>query len=406
MSTTATVGLALLGFVVGFFIAAYFSQSRVRNLAAAHSARINALQSELDIRTDELADAQTKLEAEQAARKSEQEAAQGDASDLTAQLKIVRAQLEEFQSEAGDLEDRLNAAEAHILSSEAEMAQNRTDITQWSGAYAELRATYNRLSAEHREIEDRRQQLEDDVALRRSEMEELSLRLETLQNAQTLQLEVSSVDPDQTMTVIALARAESEAARRRSEAELTEVRSRLSAMRYSVNVLTAAGAELAAQVAAQNVIDLGAEFAALPEAARAAVDAPLDADAAREELADLRGVITDWFAALRESLPYDDATLRAFGGESATSRIVAAATIDAAAERIDLAPDGDAQAGEWDDSGEPTYDAAPNEDETIPHAVMLAAIKAVTTTRIEHGATRQIELASELADRQARLIPT
>jgi len=43
MSTTLTIGLTLLGFLGGFVIAAFFSQSRVRNLEAAHSARVNAL---------------------------------------------------------------------------------------------------------------------------------------------------------------------------------------------------------------------------------------------------------------------------------------------------------------------------------------------------------------------------
>ncbi len=397
MSTTLTIGLTLLGFLVGFVIAAFFSQSRVRNLEAGHAARVNALQSDLDKRTQELASARAALESEQANRRSQLETAQGEATDLTAQLNIVRAQLEEFQAEAGEMEDRLNAAEARILSSEAELMQNRTDITQWSGAYSQLKATHSRLSAENKEMQERRRRLEEELAERRGEMEALSVRLEALQSAQLLPAEMGGSDTRQTVAAIALARADAEGALRRREAELTEVRSRLSAMRYSVNVLTAAGAELAAQVASQNVIDL--EPLPPPAAASAAaLGAPLSAEAAREELADLHGVIADWFGAVRKSLPYDAATLRAFGGESASVRLGATpVTIDALVNIGDIA-----------DAGEDTRAAAralPIEagDAALPHTVMLAAIKAVTATRMDRAATRQVELAHELAARQRDL---
>ncbi len=394
MSTTLTIGLTLLGFLVGFVIAAFFSQSRVRNLEAGHAARVNALQSDLDKRTQELASARAALESEQADRRSLLETAQGEATDLTAQLNIVRAQLEEFQAEAGEMEDRLNAAEARILSSEAELMQNRTDITQWSGAYSQLKATHSRLSSENKEMQERRRRLEDELAERRIEMEALSVRLEALQSAQLLPVELGGSDARQTVGAIALARADAEGALRRREAELTEVRSRLSAMRYSVNVLTAAGAELAAQVASQNVIDL--EQLPPPAAASAAATgAPLSAEAAHEELADLHGVIADWFGAVRKFLPYDAATLRAFGGESASARLGATPlTIDALGDVADAGEDPRAAAR-----------AQPIEagDAAIPHTVMLAAIKAVTTTRMDHAAARHIELAHELASRQRDL---
>ncbi len=311
----------------------------------------------------------------------------------------MRAQLEEFQSEAGEMEDRLNAAEAHILSSEAEMAQNRTDLTQWSGAYAQLKATHSRLATENKEIQERRRRLEEELSERRSEMDALSARLEALQSAQFLPAEMGGSDAQQTVAAIALARADSEATLRRREAELSEVRSRLSSMRYSVNVLTAAGAELAAQVASQNVIDLEPLATALPAAHRAqqpmALGAPLSADATREELDDLRGVISDWFGAVRSTLPYDAATLRAFGGKPAAARLGGPpVTIDSAGGPEDAS----------DDDGLSSAVRLEGEDDNaIPHAVMLAAIKAVTATRMDRAASRQVELARELADRQRDL---
>ncbi len=75
MSTTLTIGLTLVGFLVGFVIAALFSQSRVRNLESSHATRLSALQADLDKRTAELATARTELEAEQADRVSALEAA-------------------------------------------------------------------------------------------------------------------------------------------------------------------------------------------------------------------------------------------------------------------------------------------------------------------------------------------
>ena len=402
MSTTLTIGLTLLGFLVGFVIAAFFSQSRVRNLEAAHSARVNALQGDLDKRTQELASARSALEVEQAQRRSEIDAARNEANGLTAQLNIVRAQLEEFQADAGEMEDRLNAAEARILSSEAEMAQNRNDISQWSGAYAQLKATHSRLSAENSEIQERRRRLEQELAQRHGEMEALGARLEALQSAHLLPVEMGS-DAQQTVTAIALARADAESSLRRREVELSELRSRLSAMRYSINVLTSAGAELAAEVAAQNVIDLeprdGGQGDPQPVRSAATAGAPLPAAAAREELADLRGVIADWFGALRATLPYDNATLRAFGGESATTRLAAAAPvmIEGVGVTVEFAP-----SGSHTDAAPPLGAAVASEPE-IPHTVMLASIKAVTTSRLDRAASRQVELATELADSRRQL---
>jgi hypothetical protein len=398
MSTTLTIGLTLLGFLVGFVIAAFFSQSRVRNLEAGHAARLDALQADLDKRTEELAAARTSLEAEQSERRSDLEAAQVEATDLTAQLNIVRAQLEEFQADAGEMEDRLNAAEARILSDEAAIAQSRTDISQWSGAYAQLKETHGRLSAENREIQTRRRRLEEELAERHAEMEALRVRLEALQSAQTLPATLGGGDAQQTVAAISLARADADAALRRREAELSDVRSRLSAMRYSINVLTAAGAELAAEVASQNVIDLDPDEL-LPETSPFTPVAPafgtsLSAGAAHEELADLHGVIADWFAAMRNALPYDAATLRAFGGQSAARRL------DVAPPAINALLEQPADAATAPAEIPPNMEEA---DDAIPPTVMLAAIKAVTTSRMDRAAARQVELARELADRQRDL---
>ncbi len=384
-----TLAVALVAFVAGLLIAMLYAGARSRSLREAHTARVNGLQSEATAREREL----TELRATLATRTQEAETRAAELRALQSDHGIQTAQLHEVQSEMGSVEDRLNAAEARLLTADAQLADRGREVDEWGRAYSLLRTTHDTVLVEHGEAEERRRHLEDDLQAQRLELAELGARLEALQSAAALQAYPESGEPStlqQRVTAISLLKATAEAGLRRRELELSEVRSQLSALRYSINVLTSSAAELAAlaggavfgiegdaSLAAEGEPPAARRMPALPPARPAAVQA--------EELAGLEGMIADWFAELRSELPYAPGVLRAFAG----------ATPSSAAMPATLPAQVDANAS----AEEPAAPPAPIAQE-LPPALMLAAIKAAATTSLERSVNRQYALAQQLAESQ------
>ena len=174
-------------------------------------------------------------------------------------------------------------------------------------------------------------------------------------------------------------------------------------MRYSLNVLTASGAQLAEMLETQNVIDPDGTWLE-PRSAAAQTLFPLEMfrkpEAQAEELADLTGVIRDWFGDVEHRIPFDRHTMLLFGGLGYDDRFTQPAlpssipgTIDAFGDLVE-----DSETGPTI-PGRTTARPAPD----LPPAVMLAAIKAATMTALEHSATRQFEIARDLAAHRLQL---
>lgn len=392
--TSLEIGLILLGTLAGFLLAVLIMQGRAQSRAEADAHRMRGVEKQLAARDGDLSGARS----ETAAALAERDSLRAENSALTAKVGELAAQFDESQCANLDLEDRLNAAEARLLSSDAAVEQDKLDLARWSTAYAQLKLQFARLSGEQVDALERQARLEQELLVRRVELEELVSRLDALQAAQHYQLDVRTPDAaalQKTMTAVSLARSEAELALRRRDLELTELRGELTAMRYSVNILTSSAAELAAMVSRQQSEgEMGdeAEFeppapaAPLPPAAR-------EAASAGEELAGLHGIIRDWFGEIQESIPYDATTLLQFGGATNEDRYdQAPATIDIEREAGDLAArEG---AGPF---------LLPRRTADLPPSLLLAAIKASASSALERSVNRQFELAQDLARNRADL---
>lgn len=436
--STITIGLALLGFVLGAVIVALANQSRARRQSEAHEAQLHRLREEerkrernLELLHQSQAEIEAKLlEAQRASEAQERES------------EILRAQFAEEQESAYGLEDRLNAAEARVLTLEAELGEYRrqlgervAELQRHALAHDQLKAAHRRLAEAHFQSRSQRDRLVSELEGRVDELEHLQVHLDALQTTVAallhapIQLTEASTqmqeDGSQESTAIvpaqlqqiALAKAEVQAALRQRDQEVTELRSQLASMRYSLNVLTASGAALASMLeesAAES--ERGREpettlVVALPR--RASISHNLDA--VTEQLASLEGIIADWFADLSTDMPYAAELLHSFAGAGVADRFGAppnelagstALRIGQDADRMDaqvaalmrLAEDEDARL----DDAELEQLLAEGAASLAPD-VMLAAIKAANVAALRRNEARQNELLSALAEANAQI---
>jgi hypothetical protein len=397
-----TIALTLVGFVVGLVIALLYAGTRSRSMREAYTARINGLAAELGGRAAEVDELRTAL----ADRTADADAATSELRALQSELGIQKAQFEETQAEMGAIEDRLNAAEARVLSADAELADRSRQVDEWSRAYALLRATNDNIQVEHGEAEERRRRLEDDLQVQRLELAELTAKLEAMQAAASLQSDSESDEPttlQQRVAAISLLKATAESGLRRREMELAEVRNQLSALRFSINVITSSAAELAAIAGAplfgieppagSDPLDRPAHRPTVP------LREPGDRAQQAEEFAGLEGMIADWFAEIRSQLPYPPGLLRTLAGVPVTSTSVALKTAAALASDEPAAgsESADQPVDARTDALAPSQPVSPD----LPPALMLAAIKAAATHSLERSVNRQYELAARLTESEA-----
>lgn len=406
--STITLGVALLAFLLGAVIVGIAAQSRSRRQQEAHAEQVRRLREEERKRALTLESAQKTVgETEQRLQD-----AQRTIEANTRESEILRAQFAEEQEASYGLEDRLNAAEARVLSVEAELAQNRAQLQRWHAAYGQLRDSHLRLADAHHQARTRSDDLARELETGRGELGALQSRLDALQTALASALRAPlALTADETGTAalipaqiheIALAKAEVQAVLRQRESELTELRGQLAATRFSLNILSASGAELASQIASMHSAYEGeVDEVAAPLPRMLSVNS---VEAQQEQLANLEGMIADWFVDLRSDIPYTASMLRRFGGESAAVRYKdAPGQIEAAslgAEENSLAaPDAETLRA-WlveTESGGVVSESSVSPD------VMLAAIKAASMSALRRSRARQNELTAELAEAQHQL---
>lgn len=409
--STVTIGLTLLGFILGAVIVALANQSRMKRLEEAHGAQLRRMRDEEAKRISALDDAHAAIQ------RSEQEARDAQRESLNAQqeIEILRAQQSEELEAAMGLEDRLNAAEARLLTLDATSIEQEEELVRWNRAYGTLKVAHSQLVNEHNAATSRGLQLEDELSVRQQEVDALHTRLDSLQNALSLAIQsggngallaLPSGEIPGGVEAIALAKAEVQTMLRQRESELSDLRSRLSSARFSVNVLAHSGAELAA------LLNQGEEERnanALEAAALRSGQALLremGQDASAESLASLEGMIGDWFREVKPMLPWSSAMLGSFGGESVESRFD---RLESAAQEV---AEGEVDEttwtiGEWEDGDDLTFAGGSVEvmtqQEYLPPELMLATVKAATTSALQRTIKRQYDLENEARRVQEQL---
>lgn len=398
--SVVTIGLTLLGFLLGAVLVGIAAQSRARRQHEAHAEQVRLLREEERLRLASLESAEiAKSEVEERLQEAERTIGAG-----LRETEILRAQFQEEQEAAFGLEDRLNAAEARVLTMEAELAQHNLELQRWHAAYHRLKESHVRLADAHHQVRTREEELSHSLESGRDEMDALQVRLNALQTALATVLRTSlATEGDEVASTaivpaqlqeIALAKAEVEMALQRREQELTELRSQLAATRFSVNILAATGAELAAQLAPDQTRSEPAVPAPLPRLPR--VSSP---EARGEQLADLESIIVDWFDEVRDDLPYSQALLQSFAGRRASTRYYAAQEVEGESEDDLSAPDLQAL-NEWLAHAEQGMDDV---DARITPDVMLAAIKAANVAALRRSKAREHELVVALEAAQREL---
>ncbi len=408
---TVTIGLTLLGFILGAVIVALANQSRMKRLEEAHGAQLRRMRDEETKRIAALEDAHAAIERVE----SEKREAQRETQSAQQEIDILRAQQSEEVEAAMGLEDRLNAAEARLLTLDAASIEQEEELLRWNRAYGTLKVAHTQLVNEHNSATSRGLQLEDDLARRQQEVDALHGRLDALQNALSLAMQsggngallaLPGSEIPEGVEAIALAKAEVQTLLRERETELRELRSRLSLARFSVNVLAHSGAELAALLN-QNEEERNAD--ALEAAVMRFGQSPLrdiGQDAGAESLASLEGIIGDWFREVKPMLPWSSAMLGSFAGESIEARFGKLASPAQDEDDGDL-DESEWTIGEWEAGDEPSVALGGVEvisfQETLPPELMLATVKAATTSALQRTIKRQYQLESDALRAQEEL---
>lgn len=381
--TTTEIAIAVVAFAIGALLAALMARSRSRSMANKLNGQIRSVQEESDGRARELSEQKSATQDALA----QLQAARDEIAHLTSQVAILETQLQEASTAALDMEDRLNASEARLLTADAVIDQNRADLVQWGLAYQDAQLAHAGLQAEHIELIKRREELEDELADRRLELDRLTVRLDDLLATESGMAGTAEQRGELLRSVAAtvLAQEDARAALRRRELDLAEVQSHLNAMRFSINVLTKTGAELAQRLLDVTTIDAAEAAQPARISTSAAPVAVVAGDAAADELLDLRGIIGDWFADVEPNLHFDPHLLLLFGGSSAP-----ATALPVPSQRIDDLQSGGAIAVRGEPEGVVAH--APE----LPASVQLAALKAASNAALDRARRQQLELVERV----------
>jgi len=396
-----TIGLALLSFVLGALIVGLAFQSRARRLQEAHDEQVRRLRDE----ERRYIAAFEGSEASKSEVESHLDETQRSLEASARETEILRAQFQEEQEAAYGLEDRLNAAEARLLSTDVELVENRLEMQRWDAAYNRLKESHLRLAEAHHLAKTREEELSHVLSSGSGELEALQSRLDLLQTSLALALraaDAESASSDPTALIpsqlreLALAKVEAQSEVRRREDELTLLRSQLVATRFSLNVLAKSGAELASR------FNLGdEETTEIAPAARFASTTNRAAQA--EQLANLEGMIADWFEEMRGDMPYTARLLLSFSGASSADRFAAPESLTLPIERGqgEIARPPELLAlDKWLAETEAGNLAGASK---VSHDVMLAAIKAASVAALRRSKTREEELLAQLSKAQTEL---
>ena len=270
-----SIGLLIAGLVIGFLLAYLICGSRSRRVAADLEGRLQAAQRQVTDRDRQIAAAASQSQEQQRSFATLTD----DQTGLQERLTATGAQLDDANRAAADLADRLNAAVAERLGVDADLEQARADAVGLQATIASLHEQIAGLEAERAADAESFRGLAAEFEARGGELDSLtgelnalkakyarerldmtlrpylnSARARELADPQANLLEQPAMTGAETANVeqmraalldMAAAKISVDDDLRTREVDLIEANGRVSALRTSVDTLTAAGAELA-----------------------------------------------------------------------------------------------------------------------------------------------------------------
>jgi chromosome segregation ATPase/predicted flap endonuclease-1-like 5' DNA nuclease len=262
----AAVGIALLGLLIGYLIASGVARSRAARAAEMTEANTRLLKKKVDDRDREL----TTLRSQVATLTAEKTA-------IDEQEKAAEQSQDEAQAALAAMEDRLNAALAERLAADADRADLRDALALANAEIATLSAELDDAAVVRRQLDEAQQklntqlrkvseQLADEQARRTQEHVDaestvkaflLSARAATQANNQidyaTTNADLLEIsEPDdvrRAFRALAAVKSQADSELEVRHAELLDAEGKISSMRYSLNILSAAGASFATSYA-------------------------------------------------------------------------------------------------------------------------------------------------------------